>query len=476
MSYSFSINHATPYSFVGIQTVILASKYPSVYWNCACLIVNSASAELFDDDDIYEDDNNSVEEDEVEDEDEDEAEKKKNSSVNYGKIAKALGELQAANVKIEPPDINTAGITFTPNAKDNTIIYGLKGISRIGTDLVNTIIASRPYTSVENFLSKVKINKVQMINLIKAGAFDKLGPSREEIMGKYIASIADQKKELNLRNMQMLISYKLFPEELSFEVKLFNFQKYLKKNCKDGIYYKLEGYPLIFYREHFDEDSILYEDENTGRIDAAKWDKIYSKKMDVVRNYIKENKQCLLDKLNRILYEEVYSKYSLGNLSKWEMDSVSYYNHPHELQGIIPDLQGWADFNQLPEEPEPEYTFTTKDGKTIPLYRIERIAGTVLDRDKTKKLITLLTTTGVVTVRMFGDAFTKYDRQLSERGEDGKKHVIEKSMFSRGNLIIICGIRRGSTFIAKKYKRTPYHLVEQIIDIDGQEITTRVRE
>ena len=68
MSYSFSINHATPYSFVGIQTVVLASKYPSVYWNCACLIVNSASAELFDDDDIYEDTSNvdETEEDETE--------------------------------------------------------------------------------------------------------------------------------------------------------------------------------------------------------------------------------------------------------------------------------------------------------------------------------------------------------------------------------------------------------------------------
>lgn len=111
------------------------------------------------------------------------------------------------------------------------------------------------------------------------------------------------------------------------------------------------------------------------------------------------------------------------------------------------------------------------------MFHIERIAGTVLDRDKTKRLITILTTTGVVTIRMFGDAFTKYDRQISERGSDGKKHVIEPSMFKRGNKIIISGIRRGSTFIAKKYTRTPWHLVETIDEIlpDGQ-IITRVRE
>ena len=108
------------------------------------------------------------------------------------------------------------------------------------------------------------------------------------------------------------------------------------------------------------------------------------------------------------------------------------------------------------------------------MFHIERIAGTVLDRDKTKRLITILTTTGVVTIRMFGDAFTKYDRQISERGSDGKKHVICPSDFKRGNKIIVCGIRRGSTFIAKKYSRTPYHLVEKIEEImpNGQIITS----
>lgn len=482
MSYSFSINHATPYSFVGIQTVVLASKYPSVYWNCACLIVNSASAELFDDDNIYEDTSNvdETEEDEIsedDDEEEEAPEKKKGSTANYGKIAKALGELQSANVKIEPPDINTAGMTFTPNAKDNTIIYGLRGITRIGTDLIENIISARPYTSIEDFLAKIKINKTQMVNLIKAGAFDKFGSSREEVMEHYISSIADQKKELNLRNMQMLIEYNLLPDELSLEVKIFNFQKYLKKNCKDGLYYKLEDYPLEFYKTHFDEDAIIYENDDCGRIDASRWDKTYTKLMNPVRDYIKANKEELLTNLNNILYQEVYNKYCLGSISKWEMDSVSYYNHPHELAQVDQIAQGWADFNRLPEEPEPEYTFTTKDGKTIPMFHIERIAGTVLDRDKTKRLITILTTTGVVTIRMFGDAFTKYDRQISERGSDGKKHVICPSDFKRGSKIIICGIRRGSTFIAKKYSRTPYHLVEKIEEImpNGQ-IITRVRE
>ena len=49
--------------------------------------------------------------------------------------------------------------------------------------------------------------------------------------------------------------------------------------------------------------------------------------------------------------------------------------------------------------------------------------------------------------------------------------MIEKSWFSRGNKIIVTGIRQGDNeFLAKKYSRTPYHLVELIttIDEDGQ--------
>ena len=106
-----------------------------------------------------------------------------------------------------------------------------------------------------------------------------------------------------------------------------------------------------------------------------------------------------------------------------------------------------------------------------------RIAGTVLDRDKAKKTITLLTIDGVVTVKIYGGVFEQYDKQISARGADGKKHVIEKSMFTRGNKIIVTGIRQDDAFIAKTYKNTPYHKVEQIVDVkDGRLVIKAERE
>ena len=45
MGYSFSVIHALAYSFVGMQTLYLATHFNPIYWTTACLIVNSGSLE-----------------------------------------------------------------------------------------------------------------------------------------------------------------------------------------------------------------------------------------------------------------------------------------------------------------------------------------------------------------------------------------------------------------------------------------------
>ena len=198
--------------------------------------------------------------------------------------------------------------------------------------------------------------------------------------------------------------------------------------------------------------------------------------MDIIRPWVKNNANDLLVAVNEKLTKDIWDKYCLGSMSKWEMDAVSFYSHGHELEKVDLDYYGFSDFFDLPEEPEIDRVIPIK-GKMVPILRLHRIIGTVLDRDKAKKTVTLLTTRGVVTVKIFGGVFAQYDKQISERGADGKKHVIEKSMFSRGNKIIVCGVRDGeNTFRAKKYSKTPWHLVEQIVDVaeDGS-ITIHAR-
>jgi DNA polymerase-3 subunit alpha len=222
---------------------------------------------------------------------------------------------------------------------------------------------------------------------------------------------------------------------------------------------------------------LLPADTESGfKIKQTVWDSIYQRHMDKIRPWVKNHAPELLKQVNDRLTRETWEKYCLGTMSKWEMDSVSFYSHDHELTNLDMDRYELTDFADLPEDPIVDRVITIK-GKQVPLLKLFRICGTVLDRDKAKKTVTLLTTSGVVTVKIFGGVFAQYDKQISERGADGKKHVIEKSMFSRGNKIIVIGVRDGDAFRAKKYSKTPFHLVEQIVDVsDSGLMITRSRQ
>lgn len=471
----------------------LACKYPIIYWNTANLIVNSGAADGDNEEDEENDtqDNESEgsaetvfcaeelqeETDEFLDTEEDTSQendtvvkKKKPNKIDYGKIATAIGSMQSAGIKIALPDINKSDFTFTPVEEENEIYYGIKGILKIGKDLAKVIIKNRPYSSVDDFIGKVKINKPQMINLIKCGAFDSFG-DRIEIMKDYILSISGAKTTLNMRNAQKLIEKKLFPEELDFNVKVFNFNKFIKKISKSkGLTdrYYLDPYCFSFYESNFDTENISIEYENgepIGYIPSAIWDKMYKKLMVPLSDYIKSHLNELLIGLNKELFDDMWNKYALGNISKWEMDSVNFYFHNHELKNVSRSAYGLSDFKEMKEEPEVINTVCIK-GRDVPIYYLHRIAGTVIDKNKNKNTVTILTTTGVVDVKIYANQFTAYDKQISEMGADGHKKVIEKSWFTRGNKIIFTGIRRENNFIPKKYKNTQYSVIELITNIN----------
>lgn len=486
--YSFCRAHTLSYSLVALQEMNLAYRFPIIFWNCACLISDSGGNEQQgDNDDENEEDAFAIEkytdcveefDDDDEEDEEDDAEvnktlmtkkKKKVKVSNYGKIAAALGKMQTAGISVAPPDINKSTFTFSPDVENSIIRFGMNGITKVGQDIVKQIIENRPYTSILDFLSKVKINKPQMVNLIKCGAFDSFG-QREQVMHEYINLISDAKKRITLQNMKMLIDFGLIPNEYDFVCRVFNFNKYLKTFKADDLFL-LDNIAMAFFDKNFSIDKLV-EDvraESGFGIKQITWKKIYDEVMDRIRPYIKENNQKLLTSVNSRLTEDVWNKYCLGNTSKWEMDSVSCYFHEHELAHVNNAYYGFSNFFDLPEEPEIERVFEIK-GKRVPIFKIHRIYGTVLDRDKMKKLVTLLTPEGVVTVKIFGEVFNIYDRQISEKGVDGKKHVKEKSTFARGNKIVVCGIRDGDSFRAKKYKTTPYHLCELIEEVypDGK--------
>ena len=447
---SFNLAHTLSYSIVALQEMNLSRFFPIIFWNVANLIVDSG-AEFTVSEDEDEEDFDEEEEEEVEEDEE------SNSSSNYGKIAAAIGKMQKRGVKVLPPDINLSKFTYTPNVEENTIRYGLKGIVKVGDAIINDIMKNRPYTSLDDFLSKVKVNKGQMVNLIKCGAFDSFG-NRRDIMYDYLSREADCKKKLTLQNVATLIAHSLFPSDYDFEIRVFNFNKYLKK-FKDKLSNQitLDEIAQEFYLAHFDEKKLNVTAEGTATIDAGVWKTIYDSYMANLKKYIVANHDKMLAQLNDELISEIWNKYAKGDVNKWSMDSVCFYQDHHELEYADLMSLGVENFWSLPEEPQIASSFKAKDGHIVNLFQLTKIAGTVIDKNKNKNQITLLTTDGVVIVQAYG-VMPQYDKQISEVGEDGKKHVKEKSWFTRGNKIIVNGMRRGENiFVAKKYSSQPGH-------------------
>lgn len=446
MGYSFSIIHALAYSFIGFQTAYIATKWNPIYWNTACLIVNSESIEIDED--------------------------KKEKGANYEKIAKAIGVITNRGINVSLVNINKSGFGFEPDVKNNRILYGLKALSNINSETIEKIIAGRPYVGIKDFMQRCPLTKTAMINLIKAGAFDEVEDvlaDRRQIMGYYISQICEPKKKLTLQNFNGLIKQGIIPKDLELQIRVFNFNKYLKTR-KRGLYYLFDDECLKFFgnffKDNIDDLEII---ENIPCIKQKVWDNIYQFQMDFVRDWLKENQQEALTEYNTALFKEMWDKYAGGNISHWEMDSLCFYHGEHELANINNNRYGLVNFNDLSPEPEVDYFFK-RNGVQIPIFKLHRIAGTVIAKDDSRTSVTLLTTSGVVTVKFSRDQYARFKKQVSQIQPDGTKKVIEKSWFKRGTMLVVTGFRRDDQFVAKTYANTQGHQLYKITNVVGDEI------
>ena len=447
MGYSFSVIHALAYSFIGFQTAYIATKWNPIYWDTACLVVNSGSLEDTGD-----------------------------KGTDYAKVAKAISTIKSKGIKVSLVNINTSNYGFEPDIENNRILYGLKAISNISEDTIEKIKSNRPYNGIKDFMVRCPLTKTAMINLIKAGAFDEIDTtfnSRKEIMAYYILQNCDAKKRLTLQNFNGLVQHNLIPQELEMQIRIFNFNKYLKAYKKHGQNYLFDDACMQFFEKFLSEylDCLTIENGN-AEIAQTKWDKIYQKYMDVAREWLKGNHDEILAEYNKVLFKEVWDKYASGNKSHWEMDSLCFYYGKHELINVDNNKYGIVDFRELSPVPDVEYYFK-RGGKQIPIYKLRRIAGTVLAKDDNRCSVILLTTTGVVPVKFTRDYYAMFKKQISEIQPDGTKKVIEKGWFGRGKMLLVTGFRREDTWVAKTYQSTEGHQLYLIEEVIGDEIKIR---
>ena len=149
-SYGFNKSHAAAYSLVSYQTAYLKAHYP-VEFMCAVMSLDMT---------------------------------------NVDKLLLYKEECKKMGFKVLPPDINKSDADF--DVEDGNIRYALAAIKSVGAANMEAIAAERhahgPYKDVSDFIHRIdakQINRRQLEQLIKAGAFDCLDKNR----GKLFANI-----------------------------------------------------------------------------------------------------------------------------------------------------------------------------------------------------------------------------------------------------------------------------------------------
>jgi DNA polymerase-3 subunit alpha len=111
------------------------------------------------------------------------------------KVVSYITECRKMNIEVLAPDINESGVDFTPlykghgEDKKGVIRFGLAAVKGVGEKAVEQIIAAREkvgrFQSLFHFCENVDLraaNKQVIEALIKAGACDKLGGSRAQML------------------------------------------------------------------------------------------------------------------------------------------------------------------------------------------------------------------------------------------------------------------------------------------------------
>lgn len=474
LGYSFSLPHVAAYSIIAIQQANLFTYYPEIYWNAACLSIDAGANQEEDLEDLiklgYIKPSMEIFELEEEEVDEYGIKQVKTTAIDRGKVAYAISSFQKT-IEVEAPEINTSGFGFMPDLKHNTITCGFKIVGRIGDQLINNIIFNRPYVSFDDFIDRVNISKDRVVNLIKAGVFRHIDDrSRMELLEYYVRERSDLKKRLTLQNLQMLIKYDLIPkDQFDAEIRLFNWIKYVRKT-KHDTYFILDERALNFYEKILDQSRLVYQtikNEYTTLVPQSYVESYYKSQIAKVRTYITQNQEELLNLLNEQLFLEEWQKYKMDNNKQGEMQSMRIYISGHELQDLELNIP-LSEFDTMQEAEENGQFFI--DGKYFPRYFIRHIVGTVVDKNKLKRKITVLTPHGPAEIKVWKDQFAHYDQTLLDPNSAEHK-VLQESFFEIGTHLLLTGIKRGNNFILKKYRGTPVEDVLMKINFTDEGVT-----
>ena len=109
---------------------------------------------------------------------------------NTDRLAALREEATRSSIRILPPDINHSGADFTVERTDDgglAIRYALAAVKKVGFAAMQSLVDARgdtAFADLADFAARVdprQLNRMQLENLIRAGAFDTLEPNRARL-------------------------------------------------------------------------------------------------------------------------------------------------------------------------------------------------------------------------------------------------------------------------------------------------------
>ena len=118
------------------------------------------------------------------------------------KVAEYIGECRSMGIRLLPPDVNQSDADFTVVGED--IRFGLVALKGVGRNVIQALLAERrsngDFSDFMDFCDRMfdrDLNRRVVESLIKAGAFDRMGYRRSQLMhvyGQVLDGIAASRK------------------------------------------------------------------------------------------------------------------------------------------------------------------------------------------------------------------------------------------------------------------------------------------
>ena len=150
--YGFNKSHAAAYALVAYQTAWMKTNHPVEFLAaCMSLAIN-----------------------------------------NTDKLAALRQEAERLGIRVLPPDINRSDADFKPDvdaAGKPAIRYALAAVKKVGMAAMQSLVAARgerPFRDVTDLAARIdprQVNKMQIENLVRAGALDGVAPNRAQVFG-----------------------------------------------------------------------------------------------------------------------------------------------------------------------------------------------------------------------------------------------------------------------------------------------------